>query len=138
MAHTEIETPVAQVQGGAVVGASQRRRIGSAAIVLTSGLLLVSGTLKLLALPPVVQQLNAFGFEGMLPFLALLDWTSAVLLLVPRTRSLGLVFASAFLGGAIATHVAHHQVGPGIPAILTLGTAWLGVALRHPEALWSF
>ncbi len=118
--------------------AARRQRLGTGAIVLAGVLLLGSGTAKLLGVPPVVRQLEAYGFVGTVPLVALLELASAVLLLLPRTRAFGLVFASAFMGGAIATHVQHHELAPGLPSILVLGLAWLGVALRHPEALWSF
>ena len=59
----------------------------------------------------------------------------ALLLLVPPTRSVGLLLVSGLLGGAIATHMQHGQsyVGPAVLLVLV----WLGAWLRHPETLWS-
>lgn len=125
MSHNEMDT-------------TRRRRVGAAVIVLAGVILLGSGTAKLVGVAPVVRQLDAFGFVGTVPLVGLLEVTSAILLLLRRTRSFGLVFTSAFMGGAIATHLQHQDVVPGLPAVLVLGLAWLGVALRHPEALWSF
>ena len=101
-------------------------------------LLLGSGIAKLAGVPPVVQPLYAYGFTHTVPLVGALELLSGVLLLVRRTRSFGLVFASAFLGGALATHVQHHEPKECIPAVLVLALVWGGVALRHPITLWSF
>jgi DoxX-like family len=80
----------------------------------------------------------ALGFpDGKLLLVATLELLSAALFLYPRTRSMGLLVLSSFLGGAICTQV---QLGEyakvGGPSIL-LSLAWLGTWLRHPQVLWS-
>jgi hypothetical protein len=40
-----------------------------------------------------------------LAIVATLEFQSAVLFLYPKTRSFGVAFLSAFLGGAVSTHV---------------------------------
>jgi hypothetical protein len=76
------------------------------------------------------------GFDGnKLIFIAILESLSAVLFLVPLTRSFGLLMVSAFMGGAIATHVGHDQ--PFIQPAMVLVIFWLGTWLRHPQILWS-
>ena len=114
------------------------RRTGAALTTLAGILLIASGIAKLARLTPVVQPLYAYGFTHTVPLVGTLEVLSGVLLLVPRTRSFGLVFASAFLGGALATHVQHHEVLKCIPALLVLALVWGGTSLRHPIALWSF
>jgi hypothetical protein len=48
----------------------------------------------------------------------------------------GLLLVSAFMGGAIATHLEHGQaiIQPGA----FLAVLWLGTWLRHPQILWSW
>ena len=117
---------------------SGRRRTGVALTTLAGVLLLASGTVKLAGVPVVVHQLQQYGFVHTVPLVALLEIASGVLFLIPRTRSLGLVFASAFLGGAIATHVQHAETFQTLPAASVLLLVWTGVWLEHPIALWSF
>lgn len=114
------------------------RRTGSVLTTLAGLILLVSGAVKLAGVPPVVQSLYAYGFTHTVPLVGTLEMLSGILLLVPKTRSFGLVFASAFLGGALATHVQHHEVRQCIPALFVLALVWGGVTLRHPITLWSF
>jgi uncharacterized membrane protein YphA (DoxX/SURF4 family) len=114
-----------------------RRRTGTALTILAGFVLVASGTVKMLGVPAVVHQLERYGFVHTVPLVAVLEIVSGILFLVPRTRSFGLVFASAFLGGAIATHVQHSEIVPLAPAALVLALLWTGTWLRHPVALWS-
>jgi DoxX-like family len=73
-------------------------------------MLIGSAGAKSAHVPQVVEQLAAMGFDGgRLTFIAVLEIVSAILFLVSFTRFLGLLLASAFLGGAIATHLQHSQ-----------------------------
>jgi len=114
------------------------RRTGSVLTTLAGILLIGSGFAKLAGVPPVVQPLYGYGFTHTVPLVGTLEMLSGILLLVPKTRSFGLVFASAFLGGALATHVQHHEAVQCFPALLVLALVWGGVTLRHPITLWSF
>jgi len=114
----------------------KRRKTGNVLIFLIGLLLIGSAAAKFAQLAPVVAQMSASGFGGMrLQLVAILEVVSALLLLVPVTRSSGVLMVSAFLGGAIATHMGHGQPVLGPAAVL--GLAWLGAWLRHPEILWS-
>ena len=113
-----------------------RRVTGTALIILGAVLLLGSATAKLAHVPPVMNQLAAAGFSpSKVMFIAALEILSAVLFLIPATRSGGVLLVSAFLGGAIATHLQHSQsiVQPSMVLLLI----WLGTWLRHPELLWT-
>jgi hypothetical protein len=115
----------------------KRRRItGTALVVLASVMLIGSAGAKLAHVPKVVTELGAMGFDGnKLIFIATLEILSAVLFLVPVTRSIGLLMVSSYMGGAIATHVGHDQ--PLIQPAMVLVIFWLGTWLRHPQILWS-
>jgi hypothetical protein len=119
------------------ISVSKRRRIaGTVLISLASIMLIGSSGTKFAHLPQVVSVMGPLGFDGSrLMIVAFLEFVSAVLFLVPVTRSLGLLLASAFMGGAIATHM-QHGVPVAQPAIF-LAFIWAGAWLRHPELLWS-
>lgn len=123
-----------QDERGAAGG--RRRKAGSVLIVLSGLLLLGSATAKLAQLAPVVAQMSGNGFSGWrLQVVAFLEIAGALLWLVPVTRSAGLLFLSAFLGGAVATHMGHAEPIFGPAVVLTV--VWLGAWMRHPEILWS-
>jgi hypothetical protein len=116
---------------------SGKRRIAGNILVFMSGLILVaSAGVKLTQVPKVVTQMSAIGFAGnRLTFIAVLEAISAVLFLIPVTRSAGLLLVSSYLGGAISAHLGHGQTILQPAMILSL--LWLGAWLRHPEILWS-
>jgi DoxX-like family len=114
------------------------QRIGSVLITLGGLLLLGSAAAKLAHVLKVVAELGVMGFGGhKLTFVALLEVASAVLFLVPFTRSVGLVLVSAFMGGVIATHLQHEPFHSIFGPSLLLGLLWLGTVLRHREVLWG-
>ena len=119
------------------VSISRKRRITANALITLGGLvLLASATAKLAQIPKVVTELGAMGVHGNnVTFIAMLEVISALLFLLPATRSAGLLLVSSFLGGAIATHLEHGQ--PVIQPSVVLILIWLGTWLRHPEILWS-
>ncbi len=115
----------------------ERRQVaGSVLIALGGVVLLASAAAKFARVPPIVAELGAFGFVGSkLILIAVIEVLSALLFLIPRTRSAGLLLVSSYLGGAIATHVQHDQSVVQPAVVLTI--LWLGAWLRHPEILWS-
>lgn len=113
-----------------------RLYVGRFYIGMTGLALIGSAIAKLAHVPKVVNELGAMGFDGnRLLFIGLLEIVCAILFLYPATRSLGLVMVSAYMGGAIATHMQHGQsiLQPSIVLFLM----WLGAFLRHPETMWS-
>ena len=108
------------------------QRITGTVLIALCGLALIgSASAKFAQVPSVVTQMNAFGFQGKLQLIATGEALSAVLLLVPRTRSIGLQLVSGLLGGAIATHMQHGQPYVG-PAVLLL-VVWLYLAAMSKE-----
>jgi hypothetical protein len=115
----------------------KKQTVGNIVITLGGILLLGSATAKFAHIPKVVAQMAAMGISGnKLLFIALLEIASAVLFLIPLTRSFGLLLVSSYLGGAIATHLQHDQ--PIFAPSVLLVLIWLGAWLRHREVLWSF
>lgn len=114
-----------------------RRIAGMVLITLGSIVLIASSAAKFAHVPKVVNELGAMGFDGgRLTMIAVAEIFSAILFLIPATRSAGLLLISAYMGGAIATHVQHGQ--PFVQPAFILTLIWLGAWLRHPQTLWSF
>jgi DoxX-like family len=116
---------------------SRKRRIMGNVLMILGGVMLIgSSGAKFAHVPAVVTQLGAMGFTGNnLMFIAVLEIVSAVLFLIPLTRSGGLLLISSFMGGAIATHLQHGE--PIIQPSFVLLLIWLGTWLRHPVVLRS-
>lgn len=113
-----------------------RRIAGQVLIYLGSVVLIASAGAKFAHVPKVVNQLGAFGFEGSrLTMIAIAEVASALLFLIPATRSVGLLLVSSYLGGAIATDMQHGNAF--FPPAVILSLLWLGAWLRHREVLWS-
>jgi hypothetical protein len=113
-----------------------RRIIGNVLMGIVVVILIGAASAKLVHAPFLVNQLRPFGFDDTwISILGIVELGSAVLFAAPRTRALGLLLITGFLGGAIATHIQHAQ-SPAQPAVL-LAVGWIGVWLRHLEANWS-
>jgi hypothetical protein len=116
-----------------------RRITGNILVFLFGCVLVASAVSKFVQVPGVVTQLAGLGFDGIkLPFIATLEIASGVLLLVPKSRSIGLLLASSYLGGAIAIHVQHDQWVKAMNPAVLLFLIWFGTWLRHPQVRWSF
>jgi hypothetical protein len=113
--------------GGKIVGLVQHLLIG--------GLMIFTGSQKILASAPP-EALTKFGLGEQMRLIGAGAILSALLLLIPRTSSLGLLLTSAFWGGAICIHMAHGE--PYLFQAVVLVLLWLGAYLRNPATLSSF
>jgi hypothetical protein len=115
-----------------------RQKIGNFLIIFCAIGLIVSSVLKFAHVPKVVAQMASLNFEdGKLVLVATLELVSALLFVIPATRSVGFLIVTSFLGGAIASHVAGNQYLQVFPPVIFLSLIWFGAWLRHPEVLWS-
>ena len=115
-----------------------RGLVGLVMIVLSSLALVGSSIAKFAAIAPVQTQMAKLGFAGdKLTLIAILEITGAVGILLPRTRSVGLLWVSSYLGGAICAHVQAGEFDKAISPAIVLLLSWAGTWLRHPEMLWS-
>lgn len=116
---------------------SKRRRI--AAWILTGLItlfLVASAVAKLTKVGAVVEMFDKWGLSNYVLLIGVGELVSAVLFLIPRTTSLGVLLLSAYLGGAIVTHMQNGEPYFG-PAVLLL-LVWVAGYFRHPELLQSF
>src|SRR5262245_7467042 len=103
--------------------------------VLIGGLLIFTGSQKVLGSGPP-EALVKYGLAEQARLIGAGAILSALLLLIPRTSSLGLLLTSSFWGGAICMHMAHDE--PYLFQALLLVLSWAGAYLRNPATLSSF
>jgi hypothetical protein len=113
------------------------RTIGWVLSGIVIAFLLMDATMKLLALPVVLEAQEPLGFSG-----AATARTLGVLLLActlvyaaPRTAVLGAILLTGYLGGAVVTHA---RVGDPLFSHILFGVylgvlLWLGLYLRDPR-----
>src|SRR5262245_29708287 len=103
--------------------------------ILIGGLLIFTGSHKVLGSGPP-EALVRFGLGGQMRLIGAGALLTALLLLIPRTSSLGVLLTSSFWGGAICIHMAHGELYL-LQAVLLVLT-WAGAYLRNPATLSSF
>jgi DoxX-like family len=137
------------------VAQNRNSALGARVIVVCALVLVASSIAKFWHPGPILTYLGSMGFEGADVYLiAVIELATALLLLFPRTRAFGLFMASAYLGGAVAAHVAIHRyttddpfiafmamhthIGTLEPGVL-LGALWFGswLSQRPAQALSS-
>lgn len=99
---------------------------------LVGFLLAASATDKISGSAHALQMGASFGLPaGTYAVLGIIEISSVVLFLYPRTGLLGLLLLSSYLGGAIATHLQHQQnilFPMAFEAVL-----WIAAVIRFPE-----
>lgn len=116
---------------------SKGRRIAAWILMgLLTLLFVLSAAAKIVAAQPVVEMLEKWGLKNQLLLIGIGELTSALLFLIPRTNSLGVLLLSAYMGGAIVTHMQHGE-SYVMPSVILL-LVWVAGYLRHPEVLQSF
>jgi hypothetical protein len=103
---------------------------------LVTGIMLLAGSAKVLGLFPP-EQVEKFGLSVPIQVIGAGELVSAILLLVPRTASLGVLLTSAFWGGAICLHMSKPGETYVLQSALLLLT-WVGAYLRVPGTFASF
>jgi len=107
---------------------------GLALHILIGGLLIFTGSQKVLgSVPP--EALVKYGLGEQAQLIGAGAILTALLLLLRRTSSLGVLFTSAFWGGAICIHMAHGE--PYLLQTVFLVLSWVGAHLRNPATLAS-
>ena len=103
--------------------------------ILIGGLLIFTGSQKVLgSVPP--EALVKYGLGEQARLIGAGALLTALLLLIPRTSSLGILLVSAFWGGAICIHMAHGE--PYLFQAVALVLSWAGAYLRNPAARGNF
>ena len=103
--------------------------------ILIGGLLIFTGLQKLLGSAPP-GALVRFGLGEQARLIGAGALITALLLLLPRTSSFGILLTSSFWGGATCIDMAHGDRYVFQATLLLL--VWIGAYLRNPATLSSF
>lgn len=104
--------------------------------ILITLVFIASSVFKFMAAPEVLQVMDKWGLKDRITLIAVGELVSALLFLIPRTNSLGVLLLSAYMGGAIVTHMQNAE--PYYSQAVLLLLIWVAGYLRHPELLQSF
>lgn len=100
---------------------------------LVAFVLLSSGVNVFLMTPPVAEGFARNGYpESTGPAVGAAAFVSALLYCIPRTAVLGAILMTAYLGGAVATHVRIQDPFFWPPIVLGV-LVWLGLVLRNRQ-----
>jgi hypothetical protein len=103
--------------------------------ILVGGLMIFTGAQKILGFVPP-EALAKYGLGAHVRLIGAGAMLAAVLLLISRTSSLGLLLTSSFWGGAICTHMAHGESYLLQTVLLIL--SWTGAYLRHADTFAGY
>jgi len=131
---TDDRIPMAHVSALPVSGkALWIGRVLSGLVVL---FLLLDGAIKLVPLPVVTETMQQLGYPPDLSrLLGVLTIACTLLYLFPRTAVLGAILLTAYMGGAVATHL---RIGSPLFTHTLFGVdlgllIWVGLWLRDPR-----
>ena len=102
---------------------------------LIAGMMILAGSAKVFGLFPP-EEVAKLGLSLPIQVIGAGELVSAILLLIPRTSSLGLLLTSGFWGGAICLHMSKAE--PFVIQSVFLLITWVGGYLRVPGAFGSF
>ena len=102
---------------------------------LVAGIMILAGSAKVFGLFPP-EEVAKLGLSLPIQVIGAGELASAILLLIPRTSSLGLLLTSGFWGGAICLHISKAE--PFVMQSVFLLIVWVGGYLRVPGAFGSF
>src|SRR5713226_4353712 len=102
---------------------------------LVGGIMILAGSAKVFGLFPP-EEVAKLGLSLPIQVIGAGELASAILMLIPRTSSLGLLLTSAFWGGAVCLHMSKAE--PFVIQSVFLLVTWVGGYLRVPGAFGSF
>lgn len=115
---------------------SKGRRITAWVLAgLITALFTMSAMGKLSGSEELVENFKKWGLDGRLMLIGMGELVAALLFIIPRTSSLGVLLLSAHMGGAIVTHMSNAE--PFIFQSLILVLIWVTGWVRNPDILSS-
>jgi len=92
----------------------------------------MSAFMKLTQNETALEQASSIGLDASTyQFIGVIEIISLILFIIPRTGVLGAMLLVAYLGGAIVTHLQHHQ--PIAMAVIFQTLLWITAFIRFPE-----
>jgi hypothetical protein len=99
---------------------------------LTSFMFLTALPMLFFGRKMIDEGMNKYGYSHTAgTAIVLSEFVIGLLTAIPRTSILGVVLMTAYLGGAVSTHVRAGE--PFFIPIIFAGVAWLGIYLRDPR-----
>ena len=116
-------------------GSSKKRiALGWALSILPSVMFLLGIMMSLTKNPQATEGMVKYGFSpGVLVPIAIVELICIVLYLVPPTAVLGAVLLTAYLGGAVVTHLRMGEWSIMMAPIIVCLVFWAGIYLREPR-----
>jgi hypothetical protein len=111
---------------------------GRALSALATLFLLLDGVMKLAQAQVSLDAMEQLGYPApSVPLIGALLLAGVILYVVPATSVGGAIWLTAYLGGAVATHVrvGHPWLSHALFPVYVAAFAWGGLVLRRP-ALW--
>lgn len=99
-------------------------------MVIPSLMLVMSGVMKLIGAPEVVDGLTKGGLGNYIVLFGLIELLAVALLWIPKTRNIGFFLICSYLGGALSIELAHAQF-PAAAVLLTL--LWISLFLQNQK-----
>lgn len=102
-----------------------------AVTVIAAFMVVMSGIMKFVAPPEMVEKLTEAGVGQYLPILGTMELAFAALFLYPKTMKLGFLLLTCYFAGAIATDLSHSF--PIFNAAMVLTLIWIAAFLRDRQ-----
>ena len=116
---------------------SKGKKIASWILVgLLGALFIFSASMKLMGGEQVVASFSKLGLNGKETLIGIGELIAALLFIIPRTSSIGVLLLTAHMGGAILVHMSQGE--PYVFQAFILVLLWFANWLRNPEMLSSF
>lgn len=97
-------------------------------MALPSLMVVMSGVMKLIHSPQMVENLTKGGLGNYITLFGLIELVSVILLWVPKTHNIGFLLLCCYLGGALSIELTVNH--PPMAALL-LTLLWIGAYLRN-------
>lgn len=106
--------------------------------IMVAGLFIMMGMGKLTGDPEVVANFTRWGMpDKMYLVIGFFEVLGAVGLLIPRLAGLAAVGLILIMGGAVFTHLTHHEMGMAIVPLMVMVLLGVIVYLRNPLSIFK-
>jgi hypothetical protein len=112
-----------------------RRYIAIGFNIIVVLILAGGGVAELVRAQPIIDSFTKLGVSEYAQTLGFFKLIFIVLYLIPRTMRIGFFLLCCYFGGAIATHLSHHDefIQPAVPLVLI----WVAAFLRDQALFFS-
>jgi hypothetical protein len=100
-------------------------------LFFVTAILILSGSLKLAGIHPMLGHFAEMGFDPLLiKLLGTAEIVFSLLFLFTPTSKIGLLLLTAYFGGAVAAEIPFHKV---VAPLIPLAFAWIAAFIRQPS-----